>query len=43
MSRHGLHALPERDITQVPHPPTPGPGTKLDINKLKKLIEAQEP
>ena len=40
---HGLHALPERDDKSVPHPPTPGPEKKLDITKLKKLVEAQEP
>ena len=39
----GLHALPERDETSVPHPPAPGPETKLEINRLKKIIEAQEP
>jgi putative methanogenesis marker protein 6 len=40
---HGLHALPGRDQNAVPQPPSPGPEKKLDVNKLKKLIEAQEP
>jgi putative methanogenesis marker protein 6 len=40
---HGLHALPERDDQAIAHPPSPGPEKKLDITKLKKLVEAQEP
>jgi putative methanogenesis marker protein 6 len=40
---HGLHVLPARDETQTPKPPAPGPEKKLDIYKLKKLIDAQEP
>jgi putative methanogenesis marker protein 6 len=40
---YGLHALPLRDEKSIPHPPSPGPEQKLDINKLKKLVEAQEP
>ena len=39
----GLHVLPERDEKSVPHPPSPGPEKKLEITKLKKIIEAQEP
>jgi putative methanogenesis marker protein 6 len=40
---YGLHALPERDVNSVPHPPSPGPEKKLEIYKLKKLIDAEEP
>jgi putative methanogenesis marker protein 6 len=40
---HGLHELPGRDETAAPHPPAPGTETKLDIFRLKKLMDAQEP
>lgn len=40
---HGLHVLPGRDDQLIAHPPSPGPEKKLDITKLKKLVEAQEP
>jgi putative methanogenesis marker protein 6 len=40
---HGLHELPGRDSTAEPRPPAPGPEKKLDIYRLKKLIDAQEP
>ena len=39
----GLHELPGRDATTEPHPPAPGPEKKLDIYRLKKIIDAQEP
>ncbi|MCU0629935.1 MAG: methanogenesis marker 6 protein [Methanoregulaceae archaeon] len=40
---HGLHKLPERDTQSISHPPSPGPEEKLNISKLKMLIDAQEP
>ncbi|HVP93806.1 MAG TPA: methanogenesis marker 6 protein [Methanoregulaceae archaeon] len=40
---HGLHELPGRDASADTHPPTPKTGEKLDIYRLKKLIDAQEP
>ena len=40
---HGLHELPGRDAAAVTHPPAPHPEEKLDIYRLKKLIDAQEP
>jgi putative methanogenesis marker protein 6 len=39
----GLQALPGRDEKSVPHPPSPGPEKKLEITRLKQIIEAQEP
>lgn len=40
---YGLHVLPERNETSIPHPPTPGPENRLDVYQLKKIIDAQEP
>lgn len=40
---HGLHELPGRDATAETHPPSPEKDEKLDIYRLKKLIDAQEP
>ncbi|MEI6292628.1 MAG: methanogenesis marker 6 protein [Methanomicrobiales archaeon] len=40
---YGLHVLPLRDEQSIPHPPSPGPETRLGIDKLKQLVEAQEP
>ncbi len=40
---HGLHELPKRSPDAEAHPPSPHTGEKLDIYRLKKLIDAQEP
>jgi putative methanogenesis marker protein 6 len=40
---HGLHELPGRDATAEVHPPSTKKDEKLDIYRLKKLIDAQEP
>jgi len=39
---HGLEELKNRDDTSIPAPENPLEHTKLDIYKLKKLIDAQE-
>ena len=39
---HGLEELKNRDDTSIPEPENPLEHTKLDIYKLKKLIDAQE-
>ena len=39
---HGLEELKNRDDTSIPVPENPLEHTKLDIYKLKKLIDAQE-
>ena len=40
---HGLEELKDRDENTVPAPENPLDVKRLDISKLKKLIEAQEP
>jgi len=40
---YGLHALTGRNETSIPHPPSPSTEKKLDLYKLKKLLDAQEP
>jgi len=40
---HGLHELPGRNPDAEAHPPSPHTEEKLDIYRLKKLIDAQEP
>jgi len=39
---HGLEVIQTRDIQTVPAPQNPLEHTDLDVNRLKKLIEAQE-
>jgi putative methanogenesis marker protein 6 len=39
----GLEALTTRSAADVPAPESPLVTKKLDVNKLKKIIEAQEP
>jgi len=39
---HGLEALPDRPAEAVAHPPCPAPEKKLDLYKLKKIIEKEE-
>jgi putative methanogenesis marker protein 6 len=39
---HGLEAIKARDIVTVPLPPAPSDGQKLDVDRLKKLIQSQE-
>jgi len=40
---HGLHELTGRDSEACAQPPAPHPEEKLDVYRLKKLIDAQEP
>ena len=40
---HGLHELHGRNPDAEAHPPSPRSDEKLDIYRLKKLIDAQEP
>ena len=40
---HGLHELPGRAKETAPSPPQPAEKTPLDITRLKKIIDAQEP
>ena len=39
---HGLEAIKTRDITAIAPPQNPLEHKELDVNRLKKLIEAQE-
>jgi hypothetical protein len=39
---HGLEELKNRNETSIPAPENPLAHKTLDINKLKKLIDAQE-
>jgi putative methanogenesis marker protein 6 len=39
---HGLETLPERAEGTVAHPPCPSPEQRLDLYKLKKIIEKEE-
>jgi putative methanogenesis marker protein 6 len=39
---HGLEVIKTRDIATVPPPQNPLEHRELDVNRLKKLIEAQE-
>ncbi len=39
----GLEELPSRPPDSVPEPPVPKSGKRLDVYKLKKIIDSQEP
>ncbi|MDH7511091.1 MAG: methanogenesis marker 6 protein [Methanolinea sp.] len=38
----GLSALPSRKAEDIPRPPAPGKGERLDAARLKEIIESQE-
>jgi putative methanogenesis marker protein 6 len=40
---HGLEMLPQRSKEAVPTPPCPTPEERLELYKLKKIIEKEEP
>ncbi len=40
---HGLQELPTRDATAEPTPPCPKPTKKLDVYKLKKMLDQEMP
>ena len=40
---HGLEQLRTRSAAEIPAPENPLEEKKLDVNRLKKIIEAQEP
>jgi putative methanogenesis marker protein 6 len=40
---HGLREIKKRDINDIPPPASPAGQPSLDVEKLQKLMEAQEP